>query len=99
MVSFYRQARQERSTDMARTVIDLDEDMVAEAMRIFGTKTKAKAVRLAMEDAVKRHQRQEFFDAMDAGELDFSEIVESTGPRNADGSRKHDGDHNGGRAA
>lgn len=44
---------------MARTVIDLDEDMVTEAMRIFGTKTKAKAVRLAMEDAVKRHLRQE----------------------------------------
>ncbi|WP_340377123.1 type II toxin-antitoxin system VapB family antitoxin [Streptomyces sp. SS7] len=84
---------------MARTVIDLDEDMVAEAMRIFGTKTKAKAVRLAMEDAVKRHLRQEGFDAMDAGELDFSEIVESTGPRNADGSLKHDDDHNGGQAA
>jgi len=84
---------------VARTVIDLDEDMVTEAMRIFGTKTKAKAVRLAMEDAVKRHLRQEFFDAMDAGELDFSEIVESTGPRNADGSLKHDRDRDGGRAA
>lgn len=71
---------------MARTVIDLDEDMVAEAMRIFGTRTKAQAVRLAMEDAVKRRLRQEFFDAMDAGELDFSEIIRTTGPRNADGS-------------
>lgn len=69
--------------------------MVAEAMRIFGTKTKAKAVRLAMEDAVKRHLRQEFFDGMDSGEFDFSEIIENTGPRNADGSLKHDG----GRAA
>lgn len=80
---------------MARTVIDLDEAMVAEAMRIFDTKTKAQAVRLAMEDAVKRHLRQEGFDAMDAGEFDFSEIVESTGPRNADGTLKHEG----GRAA
>ena len=78
---------------MTRTVIDLDDDMVNEAMRIFGTKTKAKAVRLAMEDAVKRHLRQEFFDAMDAGELDFSEIVETTGPRNADGSLKRDNGH------
>lgn len=51
---------------MARTVIDLDETMVAEAMRIFGTKTKAQAVRLAMEDAVKRRLRQEGFDAMDS---------------------------------
>ncbi|MGC4949009.1 type II toxin-antitoxin system VapB family antitoxin [Streptomyces sp. DT224] len=79
---------------MARTVIDLDEAMVVEAMRIFGTKTKAQAVRLAMEDAVKRHLRQEGFDAMDAGEFDFSEIVENTGPRDTDGSLKR-----GGRAA
>ncbi|THA72963.1 type II toxin-antitoxin system VapB family antitoxin [Streptomyces sp. A0958] len=57
-------------------------------MRIIGTKTKAQAVSLAMEDAVKRHLRQEGFDAMEAGEFDFSEIVESTGPRNADGSIK-----------
>ncbi|MFD5424619.1 type II toxin-antitoxin system VapB family antitoxin [Streptomyces sp. NPDC127084] len=84
---------------MARTVIDLDENMVAEAMRIFGTKTKAKAVRLAMEDSVKRHLRQEGFDAIDSGELDFSEIIESTGPRNADGSLKHKGDCGGGHAA
>ncbi|MFE1441373.1 type II toxin-antitoxin system VapB family antitoxin [Streptomyces sp. NPDC058739] len=80
---------------MARTVIDLDEIMVAEAMRIFGTKTKAQAVRLAMEDAVKRHLRQEGFDAMDAGDFDFSEIVENTGPRDADGTLKREG----GRAA
>lgn len=80
---------------MARTVIDLDEAMVTEAMRIFGTKTKAQAVRLAMEDAVKRHLRQEGFDAMDAGDFDFSEIVDSTGPRNSDGTLKRDG----GRAA
>ncbi|WP_055524507.1 hypothetical protein [Streptomyces graminilatus] len=49
-------------------------------------KFAAKAVRLAMEDAIKRHLRQEFFDAIDSGELDFSEIIENTGPRNADGS-------------
>ncbi|SFF68076.1 antitoxin of type II TA system, VapB [Actinacidiphila alni] len=84
---------------MTRTVIDLDDEMVAEAMRIFDTKTKAKAVRLAMEDAVKRHLRQEFFDAMDSGELDFSEIVEQTGPRHTDGTLKRGNGHDGGRAA
>ncbi|MFB4193241.1 type II toxin-antitoxin system VapB family antitoxin [Streptomyces carpaticus] len=52
---------------MARTVIDLDEDVVTETMRIFGTKAKAEAVRPAVEDAVERHLRQEGFDAMDAG--------------------------------
>ncbi|MBB5935848.1 Arc/MetJ family transcription regulator [Streptomyces zagrosensis] len=60
--------------------------MVTEAMRVFGTRTRAEAVRLAMENAVRRHLRQGGFDAMDAGELDFSEIVENTGPGNADGS-------------
>jgi hypothetical protein len=48
-----------------------------------------------MEDAVKRHLRQEGFDAMDAGDFDFSEIIESTGPRNGDGTLKREG----GRAA
>jgi Arc/MetJ family transcription regulator len=71
---------------VARTVIDLDDEMVAEAMRIYGTKTKAKAVRMAMEDAVKRRLRQEFADAIKGGELDLSEIVENTGLRNADGT-------------
>ncbi|OMI33363.1 type II toxin-antitoxin system VapB family antitoxin [Streptomyces sparsogenes] len=71
---------------MSRTVIDLDDEMVSEAMRIYGTKTKAKAVRMAMEDAVKRHLRQEFANAIKSGELDLSEIVENTGPRNADGT-------------
>lgn len=32
-----------------------------------------------------------FFDAMDSGELDFGEITETTGPRNADGSLKRTG--------
>jgi Arc/MetJ family transcription regulator len=99
MVSFWCKGIYERTVHVARTVIDLDEDMVAEAMRIFGTKTKAKAVRLAMEDAVKRHLRQEGFDAMDAGEFDFSEIIENTGPRNADGSLKRHGHRDGGQAA
>ncbi len=79
-----------------KIVIDLDEGMVAEAMRLFGAKTKAKAVRLAMEDAVKRRLRQEFFDAMDAGDLDFSGIVESTGPRDVGGSLQPDSGRGGG---
>jgi Arc/MetJ family transcription regulator len=71
---------------MSRTVIDLDDQMVAEAMRIYGTTIKAKAVRLAMEDAVKRHLRREFAEAVRNGELDFSEIVSSTGPKDPQGT-------------
>jgi len=44
-----------------------------------------------MEDAAKSHLRQEGFDALDAGELDFSEIIEATGPRHANGSLKRGG--------
>jgi len=63
---------------MTRTMIDLDDEMVAQAKEIYGTKTKAAAVRAAVEDAVKRHLRQQFIDAVKSGELDFSEIVEET---------------------
>ncbi|WP_328768178.1 type II toxin-antitoxin system VapB family antitoxin [Streptomyces sp. NBC_00286] len=63
---------------MARTMIDLDDEMVAQAKEIYGTKTKAAAVRAAVEDAVKRHLRQQFIDAVKSGDLDFSEIVEET---------------------
>jgi Arc/MetJ family transcription regulator len=81
---------------MMRIMVDLDEDMVAEAMRIYGAKTKAAAVRAAMEDSVKRHLRHEFADAVKSNELDLREIVESTGPRNAAGSlqRPAQGDGN-----
>jgi Arc/MetJ family transcription regulator len=69
---------------MSRTVIDLDDRMVSEAMRIYGTTIKAKAVRMAMEDAVKRHLRREFAEAVRSGELDFDEIVAATGPRDTE---------------
>ena len=76
---------------MSRTVIDLDDRIVAEAMRIYGTTIKAKAVRMAMEDAVKRHLRREFAEAVKSGELDFSEIVETTGPKDGVNSRDSGG--------
>lgn len=57
---------------MSRTVIDLDDEVVEQAMRLYGTKTKAAAVRAAMEDAVKRRLRAEFFEAIDTGEIDLS---------------------------
>ncbi|MBW5482627.1 type II toxin-antitoxin system VapB family antitoxin [Streptomyces bambusae] len=63
---------------MTRMMVDLDDELIAQAKVIYGKKTKAGAVRAALEDAVKRHLRQQFFDAMDSGEIDFSEIVEKT---------------------
>jgi Arc/MetJ family transcription regulator len=63
---------------MTRIAIDLDDELIEQAMRIYGTRTKAAAVRAAMEDAVKRHLRQQFIDAIKSGEIDLSEIVEKT---------------------
>jgi Arc/MetJ family transcription regulator len=57
---------------MSRTMIDLDDEMVEHAMRLYGVKTKAKAVRMAMEEAVKRRLRQEGIDAIKSGELDLT---------------------------
>ncbi|WP_405086713.1 type II toxin-antitoxin system VapB family antitoxin [Microbispora sp. NBC_01389] len=70
---------------MTRIAIELDDDMVVAAMRIYGTSTQGEAVRTAMEEAVKRHLRLELAEAIKSGELDLSEIVEKTGPRDADG--------------
>ncbi|MGA4545599.1 hypothetical protein ACPA54_36975 [Uniformispora flossi] len=41
-------------------------------MRLYGTKTKAAAVRAAMEEAVKKRLRDEFFAAIDSGEIDLT---------------------------
>ncbi|GAA4973270.1 hypothetical protein GCM10023205_44660 [Yinghuangia aomiensis] len=64
---------------MSRTVIDLDDEIVAAAMRLYGTKTKAAAVRAAMEEAVKKRLRDEFFAAIDSGEIDLAHDARSAG--------------------
>jgi Arc/MetJ family transcription regulator len=78
---------------MARTVIDLDDDIVEQAMRLYGTKTKAAAVRAAMEEGVKVRLRRELFEAIDEGEFEemFAEIRAKTGPRRPDGTLKRSG--------
>ncbi|GAA4667080.1 type II toxin-antitoxin system VapB family antitoxin [Streptomyces buecherae] len=77
---------------MVRTVIDLDDEIVEQAMRAYGVKTKAAAVRAAMAGG-KLRLRRKLFDAMDDGEFEdvFAEIRSQTGPRNPDGSLKRDG--------
>jgi Arc/MetJ family transcription regulator len=84
---------------MSRTVIDLDDRIVAEAMRIYGTTIKAKAVRMAMEDAVKRHLRREFAEAVKNGEFDFSEILASSGPKGMEDTADAEAPDAGGAAA
>jgi len=64
---------------MARTVIDVDDVMLAEAAEIFGTTTKVATVNAALEDAIKRRKRQSFLDWIaDGGLPDLTGEVESS---------------------
>lgn len=54
---------------MARTVIDIDDKLLAEAAGILGTDKKVATVNAALADVVKRRKRQAFFDRLDAGLL------------------------------
>ncbi|KAA0942872.1 type II toxin-antitoxin system VapB family antitoxin [Streptomyces apricus] len=54
---------------MTRTVIDLDDDKLAEAAEIFGTTTKVATVNAALEDAIKRRKRASFLGWLAEGGL------------------------------
>ncbi|MFS8199385.1 type II toxin-antitoxin system VapB family antitoxin [Streptomyces sp. CWNU-52B] len=54
---------------MTRTVIDLDDENLAEAAEIFGTTTKVATVNAALEDAVKRRKRASFLGWLAEGGL------------------------------
>ncbi|WP_026923982.1 type II toxin-antitoxin system VapB family antitoxin [Glycomyces arizonensis] len=63
---------------MTRTVINLDDELVAQASEIFGTTTKVSTVNAALKDVVDRERRKQFVQwVMDGGlELDSDEIRE-----------------------
>ncbi|KRC99456.1 MULTISPECIES: type II toxin-antitoxin system VapB family antitoxin [unclassified Streptomyces] len=65
---------------MARTVIDIDDEMLAEAAEIFGTTTKVATVNAALEDAVKRRKRESFL-----GWLAEGGLPDLTGPVHTSG--------------
>jgi Arc/MetJ family transcription regulator len=73
---------------MARTVIDVDDQMLAQAAEIFGTKTKVATVNAALEDAIKRRKRQAFFDRLADGLPDLTGPIEpaTADPRSAEGA-------------
>ncbi|WP_030458095.1 type II toxin-antitoxin system VapB family antitoxin [Kitasatospora sp. NRRL B-11411] len=56
---------------MTRTVIDLDDELLVEAQRLFGTSTKVATVNAALLEAVKLARRIEFADAVASGEFDL----------------------------
>ena len=54
---------------MTRTVIDVDDELLAEAAEIFGTTTKVATVNAALADAIKRRKRESFLDWIAEGGL------------------------------
>jgi Arc/MetJ family transcription regulator len=54
---------------MSRTIIDVDDELLAEAAKIFGTTTKKATVNAALQAAVNREKRREFADWLKAGGL------------------------------
>jgi Arc/MetJ family transcription regulator len=65
---------------MTRTVIDMDDEKLAAAAEIFGTTTKVATVNAALEDAIKRRKREQFFDWLgDGGLPDLTGPIQSAG--------------------
>lgn len=58
---------------MTRTVIDVDDELLAEAQEHFGTPSKVATVNAALEAAVKLARRRELARAIKAGEFDLLE--------------------------
>ncbi|MFB6522073.1 type II toxin-antitoxin system VapB family antitoxin [Streptomyces sp. NPDC056401] len=54
---------------MARTVIDVDDALLAEAAELFGTKTKVATVNAALQDVVNRRKREDFLNWIAEGGL------------------------------
>ncbi|MFG2714850.1 type II toxin-antitoxin system VapB family antitoxin [Streptomyces goshikiensis] len=72
---------------MARTVIDVDEDMLEQAAEVFGTKTKVATVNAALADAVNRRKRQAFFGWLAEGGLpDLTGPVPPAAEHSAEGA-------------
>ena len=54
---------------MSRTVLDVDDELLDEAAKIFGTTTKRATVNAALQAAVNREKRREFADWLKGGGL------------------------------
>lgn len=54
---------------MSRTVLDVDDDLLAEAAKILGTSKKVATVNAALADVVRRRKREQFADWVKHGGL------------------------------
>ncbi|WP_320066756.1 type II toxin-antitoxin system VapB family antitoxin [Micromonospora sp. RTGN7] len=54
---------------MSRTIVDIDDELLSEAAKIFGTTTKKATVNAALKAVVDREKRREFADWLKSGGL------------------------------
>ncbi|MFJ6199314.1 type II toxin-antitoxin system VapB family antitoxin [Micromonospora sp. NPDC092111] len=54
---------------MSRTIIDIDDELLVTAAKIFGTTTRKATVDAALKAAVDRQKRREFADWLKSGGL------------------------------
>ncbi|WAZ21556.1 type II toxin-antitoxin system VapB family antitoxin [Streptomyces cinnabarinus] len=82
---------------MSRTVIDLDDEALADAARHLGTTTKKDTVNAALREVADRRKRAAAVERMRhmvaEGEIDFSIIEEPADAARADSASPRDGKH------
>lgn len=61
---------------VAKTMIDIDEDLLAYAAELLGTRTKRATVEAALRLATAKQARAREFAAIESGELDLSRVRE-----------------------
>lgn len=54
---------------MSRTILDVDDELLAEASKILGTETKKATVNAALKAVVDREKRRQFADWLKSGGL------------------------------
>lgn len=67
---------------MSKTLVEIDDAVLEEVRDLLGTTTKAATIREALLDVAKRGRRRRGINAIKAGQFDFSEIIEGSGPKN-----------------
>lgn len=55
-----------------RTLVDIDEKLLARAVTVGGATTKKETIRMALEELIKSRMRQRLKDAAGSGVLDIS---------------------------
>ena len=58
---------------MTKKLIEIDDNLLDEAKAILGTSTQRETVNRALDEVVRRRQRQDFMDLLTSGQLDLAD--------------------------